>query len=113
MVCIIVLINYFSTSSAPPPRLGYGHAGGGGRTGTGGGRGAAGGGGASAGRSRSCVEGGSMWFLDLLSFIVVKKFIPDFISHLRDRVLKQLVKNLVFTFEYFSREKSAVLLVVV
>ena len=38
-----------------------------------------------------------------------KKFFPDFFSHLRDRVLKQLVKNLVFTFEFFLREKCAVL----
>ena len=45
-----------------------------------------------------------MCFLDLLSFRVIKKFFPDFFSHLRDRVLKQLVKNLVFTFEFFSRE---------
>ena len=41
-----------------------------------------------------------------------KKFVPDFFSHLRDRVLKQLVTNLVFTFEFFSREKCAVLRVV-
>ena len=53
-----------------------------------------------------------MCFLDLLSFRVIKKFFPDFFSHLRDRVLKQLVKNLVFTFEFFSREKCAVLRVV-
>ena len=38
-----------------------------------------------------------MCFLDLLSFRVIKQFFPDFFSHLRDRVLKQLVKNLVFT----------------
>ena len=50
-----------------------------------------------------------MCFLDLLSFRVIKKFFPNFFSHLRDRVLKQLVKNLVFTFEFFSREKCAVL----
>ena len=53
-----------------------------------------------------------MCFLDLLSFRVIKKFFPDFFSHLRDRVLKQLVKNIVFTFEFFSREKCAVLRVV-
>ena len=32
--------------------------------------------------------------------------------YVTDRVLKQLVKNLVFTFEFFSREKCAVLRVV-
>ena len=32
--------------------------------------------------------------------------------YVTDRVLKQLVKNLVFTFEFFSREKCAVLWVV-
>ena len=43
-----------------------------------------------------------MCFLDLLSFRVIKKIFPDFFSHLRDRVLKQLVKNVVFTFEFFQ-----------
>ena len=37
-----------------------------------------------------------MCFLDLLSFRVIKKFFPNFFSHLRDRVLKQLVKNEVY-----------------
>ena len=32
--------------------------------------------------------------------------------YVTDRVLKQLVKNVVFTFEFFSREKCAVLRVV-
>ena len=32
--------------------------------------------------------------------------------YVTDRVLKQLVKNLVFTFEFISREKCAVLRVV-
>ena len=46
-----------------------------------------------------------MCFLDLLSFRVIKKFFPDFFSHLCDRVLKQLVKNLVFTFEFFFKRE--------
>ena len=49
-----------------------------------------------------------MCFLDLLSFRVIKKFFPDFFSHLRDRVLKQLVKNLYLPLNFF-REKCAVL----
>ena len=39
-------------------------------------------------------------------------FLTSSAIYVTDRVLKQLVKNLVFTFEFFSREKCAVLRVI-
>ena len=78
-----------------------------------GGGSAAAGGEASAGGGRSCDEGGCMCFLDSSPSESSKNSFPSSSAiYVTDRVLKQLVKNLVFTFEFFSREKCAVLRVV-
>ena len=78
-----------------------------------GGGSAAAGGEASAGGGRSCDEGGCMCFLDSSPSESSKNSFPTTSAiYVTDRVLKQLVKKLVFTFEFFSREKCAVLRVV-